>query len=601
MTTLSPLQKRLSPDEAPWRMPAATAHEVCLVIPPSEFLLDDRVFPSLGVLKVAAALEAAGHAVHILDLSGVANYLDVIENAIAEANYYAVGITATTPQLPAVFKIRDRLRSLQPKLRLILGGAHVALSYAGRKQEQKASQIGGRASLAVQTLEANFDVLCAGDGEVTIFEALRENPPKFINGDDNKSNLFLTDELYETTPPPARHLIDLSTYKYSIEGFPATSLIAQLGCPFACGFCGGRFSPSLRVIRTRSHESIIEEISSLYDQYGYTGFMFYDDELNVNKKITALMAGLVDLQKERGVEFRFRGFIKAELFNEEQAEWMFRAGFRWLLCGFEAADPRILVNIQKRATRDDNTRAVEIARKYGLKIKALMSCGHPGESYNTIQAARDWLIEMKIDDFDCTVITPYPGTHYHDLAVRDPEERGVWTYTQPQTGDRLHSRQVDYATTADYYKGIPNENYRSFVFTDHLDAEEIVLLRDDLERDVRAKLDIPFNPSRPALMYEHSMGQGLPKSILKKRASESSGRDQFRGTHAELVTALLKSEGGAINRATLEKLFAQKATSKAPQGALRTALKRLENVGTIAVDNQNHGVELIGQNSEHSV
>lgn len=522
MATVFPLQKRLSPGEAPWQVSAVTRHKVCFVIPPSEFLLDDRVFPSLGVLKVAAALEAAGHAVDILDLSGVGNFLDVLEHAVTEVDYHAVGITATTPQLPAVFKIRDRLRSLRPKLRLILGGAHVALSYAGRKQEQKMAQIGGRASVAVQALESNFDVLCAGDGEIAIFEALGENPPKFIDGDDHKGKLFLTDELYETTPPPARHLIDLSTYTYNIEGYPATSLIAQLGCPFACGFCGGRFSPSLRVIRTRSHTSIVDEIANLHDQYGYTGFMFYDDELNVNKNITALMTGLRDLQEKRGVEFRFRGFIKAELFNEEQAELMFRAGFRWLLCGFEAADPRILVNIQKRATRDDNTRAVEIARKHGLKIKALMSCGHPGESRETIQTIKQWLIDMKIDDFDCTVITPYPGTPYHDLATKHPEKPGIWTYTQPKTGDRLHSLAVDYSTTADYYKGIPNEGYRSFVYTDYLDAEEIVDLRDDLERDVRAALNIPFNSSRPALMYEHSMGQGLPKFILSRRASAIS-------------------------------------------------------------------------------
>ena len=244
----------------------------------------------------------------VLDLSGVSNYLDVIENAISGANYHAVGITVTTPQLPAVFKIRNHLHNLQPKLRLILGGAHVALSYAGRKQEQKTGQIGGRASLAVEMLEANFDVLCAGDGEVAIFRALGENPPQFINGDDHKSDLFLSDELYESTPLPARHLIDLSTYNYNIEGFPATSLIAQLGCPFACGFCGGRFSPSLRIIRTRSHETIIKEISDLYDQYGYTGFMFYDDELNVNKNMATLMTGLAELQKKRGVEFRLRGF-----------------------------------------------------------------------------------------------------------------------------------------------------------------------------------------------------------------------------------------------------------------------------------------------------
>ena len=32
---------------------------VCLVTPPSPFLLDQRVFPALGILKVAAVLEQA--------------------------------------------------------------------------------------------------------------------------------------------------------------------------------------------------------------------------------------------------------------------------------------------------------------------------------------------------------------------------------------------------------------------------------------------------------------------------------------------------------------------------------------------------------------
>jgi anaerobic magnesium-protoporphyrin IX monomethyl ester cyclase len=33
---------------------------VSLITPPSGFLLDERVFPTLGILKVAAALESAG-------------------------------------------------------------------------------------------------------------------------------------------------------------------------------------------------------------------------------------------------------------------------------------------------------------------------------------------------------------------------------------------------------------------------------------------------------------------------------------------------------------------------------------------------------------
>ena len=52
----------------------ADRQPVCLVIPPSAFLLDERVFTSLGILKVAAILEEAGFSVEVLDLSGIENY-----------------------------------------------------------------------------------------------------------------------------------------------------------------------------------------------------------------------------------------------------------------------------------------------------------------------------------------------------------------------------------------------------------------------------------------------------------------------------------------------------------------------------------------------
>jgi anaerobic magnesium-protoporphyrin IX monomethyl ester cyclase len=91
----------------------------------------------------------------------------------------------------------------------------------------------------------------------------------------------------------------------------------------------------------------------------------------------------------------------------------------------------------------------------------------------------------------------------------------VWTY-QTRNGDRLHSPEVDYTTTADYYKGDPDGGYDAFVFTDTLSREDLVRGRDSLEREVRARLNIPFNASAAALRYEHSMGQqGLPSTLLR--------------------------------------------------------------------------------------
>jgi len=51
---------------------------ITLIVPPSLFLLDERVFMTLGILKIAAVLEGLGHRVEMLDLSGIQNYEEVI-------------------------------------------------------------------------------------------------------------------------------------------------------------------------------------------------------------------------------------------------------------------------------------------------------------------------------------------------------------------------------------------------------------------------------------------------------------------------------------------------------------------------------------------
>ncbi len=66
-----------------------TQPPVCLITPVSVFLLDERVFPNLGILKVAAALEARGIPVEHLDLDGVSNFVEA-------AAAHAITTEATT-------------------------------------------------------------------------------------------------------------------------------------------------------------------------------------------------------------------------------------------------------------------------------------------------------------------------------------------------------------------------------------------------------------------------------------------------------------------------------------------------------------------------
>lgn len=485
---------------------------ICLIIPPSPFLTRERVFMNLGILRVAAVLEKAGHPVDLLDLSGIENYLDVMADYLEESPVSIFGLTATTPQLPATVNICYAIRICRSDAKIILGGAHIIMVHASYKQEQNL-RVEGRATRAMNKLYDLFDVLVVGDGEGAIFAAIRPDSPKLVDAGDPKSSLFLTEDQMNTLPLPSRHLIDVDGYEFMLDGQRALSIMSQQGCPYNCGFCGGRAAPCMRRVRARSIEATVSELMYLHNEYGVSGFMFYDDELNlINTRMLKMMDAITQAQRHLSCEFRLRGFVRSNLFTDEQASAMQQAGFRWILVGFESGSPRMLHNMHKQATVEDNTRCMGFAKRHDLKVKAAMSIGHPGESRETIAQTKDWLLQVRPDAIDVSIVTPYPGSPYYDQAVPCSDDGSIWVYTKDQ--DRLYSYDVDYTTLEQYYKGRPDGGYTSYVFTDYLSAEDLVDLRGDLAREARQAVGIPFNPEIGHTYYDRSICR-LPPSIFR--------------------------------------------------------------------------------------
>jgi len=129
------------------------------------------------LLKVAASLEAQDYRVSFLDLSGVENFLAPLEDYLVTSQDAAIGITATTPQLPAVMQIAKTIRRLRPDLRLILGGPHVTLVYSHRSLRKKRGVLNGRATVRRRSLKPSSSVV-QRRRELAIFEALKEDAPK---------------------------------------------------------------------------------------------------------------------------------------------------------------------------------------------------------------------------------------------------------------------------------------------------------------------------------------------------------------------------------------------------------------------------------------
>jgi len=485
---------------------------VGLILPPSSFLASEKIFISLGILKIGACLKKAGHSVSLLDLNGVSNYEDVVRKFCQETDARTFGISVVTPQFPYTRKIVNVIREVLPEAKIIGGGPHITSSCAAYKREKKLGIV-GRAHRSYRQIMETFDVSCAGDGEESVLLAIQPGARGLIDGDDPSSPLFLQSPNLDDYPYPDRSLIDIGSYQYRIDGRLSGSYLSQLGCPYPCTFCNGRLSPSFRRVRTRTALHLKEEIRHLYNQYGFLAYMDYSDEMNIYPTLKEDLRHLIDLQDEVGERFKFRGFIKANLFTREQAKLFAEAGFVELCVGGESGSDRILRNIQKKSTRKDNLKTVLYCHEVGIRCKMFCSLGHAGESEETIEETRDFLIEAKPDDLDVSTIVCFGGTEYHDFAVPHPDMKGVYVYEARETKDRLYQYDVDFGSDVSFYKGKPGE-YRAQVFTDFLTAEQLTKYRDQMETEVRSALKIPFYPITPAKKYDKSMGI-LDPSILR--------------------------------------------------------------------------------------
>ncbi len=449
---------------------------VGFINPPSEFLTEQRVFISLGILRVATQLKNDAN-VNFLDLNDQKNYYDLIKNFIVKNKLNVICFTATTPQIEIVFKFCKFIKE-NFNIKIILGGPHITLIHSS--SQLGTNDIKKICNDHITEIFKYIDTIVIGDGEYAIKKALNFSE-KIINSETDK-DLFVS-KLYDDIAIVDRDFLDVQSYKYSIDGKKSTNIISQIGCPYQCEFCSGRGSKTFNRIRKRSVENIMSEIDMLYKKYGYEGFMFYDDEINLNKiYFENFLNELIKYQTDNKINFNLRGFTRSDLLDDHQAKLMYETGFRWLLIGFESGSDRILKNINKGCSVEDNTRSFDIARRNKLKVKALMSIGHPGENNETINDSIEWLKKVKPDETDITIVSIYPGSNYFNKSILTSDNNLF--YRNNGNGDSLYIQNIDFLNQSNFYKSKSNE-YVSYVKTEFLLEKDIVKKRILMENEIK--------------------------------------------------------------------------------------------------------------------
>lgn len=357
--------------------------------------------PPLGLLSIAAYVESKGYCVRVIDVH-IEKFTagELVEKLkVAQPKFVGMGVMTATSN--AANQIARIVKNTVPDCTVVFGGVHPE-------------------AMPAETLcNSGVDIVVRGDGEETFLSILQGEPLDTIRGISYRRgttvvhNPSVTVEMnLDKYPFPAYHLVPMDKYYPAIGAYkrlPAINMLMTRGCPGKCTFCNS----AMTTLRTRSAESVVEEIEYLSQTYGIREIQFYDDTFTVLKKNVMRFC---ELMAAKNLNVSWAAFVRADCFNEEMARAMKKGGCHQVLIGVESGSDIILKNIRKPIDREKTADAIKIARAAGLESRASFIFGSMGETVETMQETLDFSMQLDPDIAQYNVCTPYPGTQMYRWA-----------------------------------------------------------------------------------------------------------------------------------------------------------------------------------------
>jgi radical SAM superfamily enzyme YgiQ (UPF0313 family) len=349
----------------------------------SPYLDDAKVYPPMGIMYLDAAIKR--------DLPNIKVEIDDDYNLNSEEglekfkDYDAIGVSIMTPQREEAHKILNAIKSRWPEKKMIAGGPHV-LHYLEDIQKER------------------WDYLVMRDGERDIIKILKGEAENRVLND-----ILMREELKQI-PRPDRigRKKFLEGYNYELKpGVKSTVVIIGRGCPMKCTFC----EDAMTLTRWHEPELVDKELEDI-KQLGYGAVYIPDDLPAINLK---RFKPYMESMKKRDLIFRTNGHAK--FMTDEFAKALAEHGCYELSFGAESGSQKILDNIRKETTVQQNYDCIRYATKYGIKTKAYLMIGLPGEDEQTLKENIEFIensLKLGLYDFQISIYYPYKGTQIRD-------------------------------------------------------------------------------------------------------------------------------------------------------------------------------------------
>lgn len=188
--------------------------------------------------------------------------------------------------------------------------------------------------------------------------------------------------------------------KLNLNEAMTASLFTARGCPYGCKFC----ADARTKVREETLDQIIEDVRTLAD-LGVRAIRIQDDVLTLKDKRCRQIA---DIFHDHGM--KWRGNTRVNLTDPGLFKYMADKGCVELGFGCEHADPRMLKLMDKGTTPEKNTQGIKMCQDAGMVAKAFLLLGFPGETEESIENMKKWIIETRPSACAWSLFQPFPGS-----------------------------------------------------------------------------------------------------------------------------------------------------------------------------------------------
>jgi len=364
-------------------------------------------------------------------------------------DYELLIVHTSTPSFASDVKVLEAFKAANPDLLTGFVGAHVAIA------PEMSLQASGSVDFVARN-EFDYTIKEVAEGrelsDITGLsyrkdDAIVHNPERALI-DDMDALPFVT-EVYKRD-------LNIEDYFIGYLQHPYISLYTGRGCKSHCTFCLWPQTIGGHRYRTRSPQSIADEIALAQQYFPQVKEFFFDDDTFTDDlpraEETARLLGKL------GVTWSCNA--KANV-PYDTLKVMKDNGLRLLLVGYESGNQQILHNIKKGMRVERARQFTQDCHRLGIVIHGTFIVGLPGETQQTIEETIRFAKEINPHTIQVSLAAAYPGTWLY----RQAQENG-WlrdAHLIADTGVQISSLEYPDLSHAEIFQAV-ERFYKQFYF-----------------------------------------------------------------------------------------------------------------------------------------